>query len=111
MTSHLPLLALLNNPVDLTFFKPNLQYVRELCVIDIVDRLLDLSTGIARGCSGWFRVNLYDFVRENGTGGETVMSMTCRSPFQSLFASTFLQREGVEVDFSMVSTGSDCKSG
>jgi hypothetical protein len=56
MTSHLPLLMLLNNPVDLTFFKSNFQYVRELCVIDIVNRLVDLSTGIARGCSGWFRV-------------------------------------------------------
>ena len=41
------------------------------------------------------------WVRENGYGEETVESMTCRDPFQSLFGLSFLHSMTVEVNFGM----------
>jgi hypothetical protein len=103
MPGRFPLFALLNNPIDLTLFESNLQYIRELHVVN--GRMVDLGTGVAHGRSGWFRVDLDDFVGENSNGGETVGSMTCRGPFGSFFGSSFLNSVAVEIDFS---TSSSC---
>ena len=59
-----------------------------------------MNVGIICGCNGWFWVGLYNLIQENSCGGETVGSMTCRSPFGSFFSSSFLGSMVVEVNFS-----------
>ena len=59
-----------------------------------------MNVGIICGCNGWFWVGLYNLIQENSCGGETVGSMTYRSPFGLFFSSSFLGSMVVEVNFS-----------
>ena len=57
-----------------------------------------MNASIAGGSGGRFRLSLCHCVGENGDGLETVRSMTCGGPLQSLLGSPFLGSTAIKVD-------------